>query len=66
MLKHGLKVKQLIQVCCDINDYDTKKIETKALLKASKELKCDNLFVITEDYEAVEELNGKRVVYIPL
>ncbi len=66
VLKHGLKVKQLIQVCCDINDYDTKKRETKALLKASKELKCDNLFVITEDYEAVEELNGKRVVYIPL
>jgi len=66
VLKHGLKVKQLIQVCYDINDYDTKKRETKALLKASKELKCDNLFVITEDYEAVEELNGKRVVYIPL
>lgn len=66
VLKHGLKVKQLIQVCCDINDYDTKKRETKALLKASKELNCDNLFVITEDYEAVEELNGKRVVYIPL
>jgi len=66
VLKHGLEVKQLIQVCYDINDYDTKRRETKALLKASKELKCNNLFVITEDYDAFEEIKGKRIVYIPL
>lgn len=66
VLKHGLKVKELLQVCYDINDYETKKRETKALLKASKELKCNNLFVITEDYKAIEEINGKQIVYIPL
>jgi len=66
VLKHGLKVEQLIQVCYDVNDYDTKKRETKALLKASKELECNNLMVITEDYEAVEEINGKRIKFIPL
>ena len=66
VLKHGLKVEQLIQVCYDVNDYDTKKRETKALLKASKELECNNLVVITEDYEAVEEINGKRIKFIPL
>ncbi|MEA2033532.1 MAG: ATP-binding protein [Euryarchaeota archaeon] len=66
VLKHGLKVEQLIQVCYDINDYDTKRRETKALLKASKELKCNNLFVITEDYDAFEEIKRKRIVYIPL
>jgi len=43
-----------------------KKRETKALLKASKELKCNDLFVITEDYEAFEEINGKRIKYLPL
>ena len=66
VLKHGLKVEQLIQVCYDVNDYDTKKRETKALLKASKELKCNNLVVITEDYEAVEEINGKMIKFITL
>ena len=66
VLKHRLKVEQLIQVCYDINDYEMKKRETKALLKASKELKCNNLVVITEDYDAFEEINGKRIVYIPL
>ena len=66
VLKHGLKVEQLIQVCYDVNDYDTKKRETKALLKASNELECNNLIVITEDYEAVEETKGNRIKFIAL
>ena len=66
MLKHRLKVEQLIQVCYDVNDCDTKKRETKALLKASNELGCNNMVVITEDYEAVEEIKGKRIEFITL
>ena len=32
--------------------------ETRALLKASKELKCKNLLIITEDYEKEENIEG--------
>jgi len=66
VIKEGLKVKQLIQVCYDIEDYDTKKREIKALLKASKELKCKNLLIITEDKEAEEKIENKKIKYIPL
>jgi len=66
VLKYGLRVKQLVQVCYDINDYDTKKREIRALLKASKELKCNNLLVITEDKEIEEKIDGKKIKYIPL
>ncbi|MBI5065609.1 hypothetical protein HZA97_05215 [Candidatus Woesearchaeota archaeon] len=45
------RFKQLIQVCYNIADPITKKREVTALLKASKELKCSNLLVITENYE---------------
>ncbi|MCK4492274.1 MAG: ATP-binding protein, partial [Candidatus Altiarchaeales archaeon] len=55
VVKKGLKVDQLIQVCYDINDVKTKEREIRALLKASKELRCKNLQVITEDYEAEEQ-----------
>ena len=37
VIKEGIKIKQLIQVCYNINDYETKKREIKSLLKASKE-----------------------------
>jgi|SRR3989344_810215 len=66
IIKEGLSVKQLIQVCYDISDYDTKKREIKALLKASDELKCNNLLVITENKEMEEKIENKSVKYIPL
>ncbi|MFQ6136991.1 MAG: ATP-binding protein [Candidatus Hydrothermarchaeales archaeon] len=66
VVKQGLRVKQLIQVCYDIEHYDTKEREVKALIKGSKELRCGNLLVITEDYEADEKIGGKKIKYVPL
>jgi len=71
LVKEGLKAKQLIQVCWNINEYKTKEREIRALLKASKEVKCENLLVITEDYEAEEEIKIKdkfscKVEFLPL
>lgn len=66
VIKDGLKVKQLIQACYDITDYDTKKREIKALVKASKELRCNNLVVITEDKEGQEKAGNKKIKYAPL
>ncbi|MBU4255816.1 MAG: ATP-binding protein [Candidatus Thermoplasmatota archaeon] len=66
VVKQGLRIKQLIQVCYSVEDYETKEREIKALLKASKELKCKNLLVITEDYEDEEKVKGKKIKYIPL
>jgi len=66
IVKEGLKIKQLIQVCYDINDYGTKKREISSLIKASKELKCDKLFVITNDFEKEELIEKKKIKFIPL
>jgi predicted AAA+ superfamily ATPase len=66
VVKQGLRIKQLIQVCYSVEDYETKEREIKALLKASKELKCKDLLVITEDYEDEEKIKGKKIKYIPL
>lgn len=66
VIKEGFEVKQLIQVCYDLNNDDTKKREMRALIRASKELKCDNLLVITEDHEGEEKIKGKKISYVPL
>ena len=66
VIRKQKKVNQLIQVTWDISDLETKKREIKALLKASKELKCRNLLVITENKEGTEKFKGKKIKYIPL
>ena len=66
VVKPGSRVQQLIQVCYNIADPITKKREVTALLKASKELKCSNLLVITENYESEEKIDSKKIKYFPL
>lgn len=66
VVKEGTRIKQLIQVCYGMENLDAKQRETKALLKASKELKCSRLLIITEDMEGEEEAKGKTIGYIPL
>lgn len=70
VIKEGTKVKQLIQVCFNMNNLETKNREVRALIKAGKELKCNNLLIITEDTEAEEKsewfgINGK-IKFAPL
>jgi len=66
IVKKGLKIEQLIQVCYSLDSQETKKRETKALLKASKELGCRNLLVLTEDFESEQKAGGIKIVYVPL
>ncbi len=66
ILREKMEIKQLVQVCYNLEDPDTKEREIKALLKASMELKCSDLLVITWDREVEEHTGNKKVVYLPL
>lgn len=70
VVKEGLNVKQLIQVCFNIENSETKTRELRSLLKASKDLRCKDLLVITKDYggeEKIEWFGDKAVItFIPL
>lgn len=70
VIKEGTKVKQLIQVCFNINNLETKNREIRALIKAGKELKCKNLLIITEDTESEEKTewfgDKAKINFIPL
>ncbi len=65
-IKEGLKIKQLIQVCYDIDNYETKQRELKALAKAAAETRCKNLIVLTWDYGEEENYNGRKINFLPL
>jgi hypothetical protein len=66
VIKEGMNVKELIQVCFDISDEKTKKREITALIKAMEEFKLNTGTIITEDYEDEEETSEKAINYIPL
>ena len=66
VLKEGLKVKQLIQVTYASGRDEVEKREIKALMKASEELKCKNLLVITWDYEDEVKVKNKKIEFKPL
>lgn len=66
VVKEDLKVRQLIQVCWEVSKPETKNRELKALLKAMGEFRLKEGLVITEDYEAEENIKDKKVKFTPL
>ena len=60
------KVSNLIQVTYASSKDEIKKRETENLLNGAVKLKCNDLLVITWDYETVETVKGKKIKFIPL
>ncbi len=54
VLQDDNKVYELIQVSADVSNQKTANREKRALFEAAKELNCNNLTIITEDYSATE------------
>ena len=65
VVKESGSIKQLIQVSYRIEESDTKEREIRSLLAASKELRCNNLLIITYDFEGEEEKDGKKIIFMP-
>lgn len=66
IVKKGKKVRQLIQVNYIQKETEIKDRQIKPLLKASGELSCNNLFVITWDYQGQSKYKGKKIEFVPL
>jgi len=66
LLKENLKIEKLIQVSAADLKEEIAEREIKSLVKASEELKCDHLEIITYDYESEEKIKGKEIKFVPL
>lgn len=66
VIKDGLKINRLIQVCWNMEDEKTRNRELRSLQKAMKELNVANATIITEETEGEEKLNGFTVKTVPL
>lgn len=65
ILRKGLKVETLIQVVYRLDEQGVREREIKALIEASEELKCDNLIILTWDYEDEIKQQDKKIKFIP-
>ncbi|NOQ33162.1 MAG: AAA family ATPase [Methanosarcinales archaeon] len=65
VIKNGMKVEELIQVCYSINE-ETEKREVSALVDAMDEFGLAEGLIITDDIEREEEIGGRRIVFMPL
>jgi len=63
-VKTGESISYLIQVCADLSDLKTREREIRSLLEASDELNCNNLIMITLDYDGEEIADNKKINYI--
>ena len=70
VIKEKNIIKQLIQVSYDIYDKETKNREIRSLILCSRDLKCNNLVIITDNYERTEKVKysgiHKKIEFIPL
>ncbi len=66
VVKEGLDVVQLIQVCHDVTNLETKEREVRSLVRAMKEFKLTKGLIITDDFEGEEEMKGFKIEYVPM
>ncbi len=66
IVKEDMDVKQLIQVTYASARDEIETREIKALIKASEILHCNNLLIITWDYEDKIKVNKKTIKCVPL
>ncbi|MDD3083840.1 MAG: ATP-binding protein [Candidatus ainarchaeum sp.] len=65
VIQKGKKITELIQSSISIEQLNTKEREIKALIKASKELKCNKLTIINLNQEETIKEQGKTIKVKP-
>ena len=66
IIKEGREITKLIQATYATSREAIEDREVKSLVMASKELRCDNLLIVTWDYEGSIVTEGKKIALVPL
>ena len=66
VLRQGVHIERLVQVCYDLSSPKTEKREVDAIVECAGELKCDNLTIVTYDDDRTIEKDGYKIDVIPI
>lgn len=66
VLRQGVHIERLVQVCFELSSPKTEKREVDAIVECAGELKCDNLTIVTYDDERTIEKDGYKIDVVPI
>ncbi len=66
VIRQGVHVEALIQVCYDLASERTLKREVDSIVECAEELRCSNLIIVTMREERVIEKNGYQIKVVPI
>ncbi len=66
VLVRGDRITDLVQVSSVSGTDEVAPREVRSLIKASRETKCENLTVVTEDLEMDQDHDGRRIRFVPI
>ena len=66
VLRNGVRIERLVQVCYDMNSPKTEKREFDSIIECAEELKCNNLVIVTNNDKRTIEKDGYKIDLVPI
>lgn len=66
VLRKGTHIDKLVQVCYDMSSPKTEKREVDSIVECANELKCNNLFIVTNDDKRIIDKDGYTINVVPI
>ncbi|MEK7175211.1 MAG: ATP-binding protein, partial [Patescibacteria group bacterium] len=66
LIKKGLKITEIIQVCWSLADGDTREREIKSLTVAMDDLRISKSLILTDNDEEIIKINKKTIIVKPV
>lgn len=66
VLRKGMHIDKLVQVCYDMSSPKTEKREVDSIVECANELKCNNLFIVTNDDKRIIDKDGYTINVVPI
>ena len=66
VLRNGVRIERLVQVCYDMSSPKTEKREVDSIIECAEELKCNNLVIVTNNDKRTIEKDGYKIDVVPI
>ena len=66
VLRKGVHIERLVQVCYDMSNPKTEKREVDSIVECAGELKCNNLVIVTNNDKRTIEKDGYQIDVVPI
>jgi len=66
VLRNGIHIERLVQVCYDLSSAKTERREINSLLECAEELKCEELYIVTQTEKRTIHIKEHTIHVVPI